>query len=122
MVKDLDDNNRTLGDTYTMLYTPAHLTRQLCDEPRMLEITLLYYDHLQYNVIDAAEMAAPGATARIGGEIKAEQDFGVRRWLADAGCSHDLVSTSVVLQAGGKAYIQVRALEYLNAAMQSREG
>jgi hypothetical protein len=67
-------------------------------------------------VIDGAEMAAPCANVRVGGTIKAEHDFGVRRWLADAGCGRDLVSTSVALQAGGEAYIRVRAPKYLNAA------
>jgi hypothetical protein len=31
MVRDLVDNNRTLEDTNTMLYTPAHASRRLCD-------------------------------------------------------------------------------------------
>jgi hypothetical protein len=61
-------------------------------------------------------MAAPGANVRAGSTIKAEHDFGVRRWLADTGCGHDLVSTSVVLKGGGKAYIRVRAPKYFNTA------
>jgi hypothetical protein len=47
IVKDLDDNNKVLDDTYTTLYTPVGLTRQLCDDPRKLEITILYCDHIQ---------------------------------------------------------------------------
>jgi hypothetical protein len=116
MVRDLEDNNRTLEDTYTMLYTPAHFPRRLCDEPRMLEITLLYCDRPHYNVFLTAEMAAPGATVRIGSKTKAARDFGIRRWFADAGCGRDLVSSSVVVQAGGKAYIQAKPPKYLNTA------
>jgi hypothetical protein len=61
-------------------------------------------------------MTAPGTNVRVGSTIEAEHDFGVRRWLADTGCGRDLVSTSVVLKGGGKAYIRVRAPKYLNAA------
>jgi hypothetical protein len=116
IVEDLGDNNEILDDTYAMLYTPAHLTRQLCDDPCELEITLLYCDRQQYNVTDGAEMATPGANVRVGSTIEAEHDFGVRRWLADAGCGRDLVSTSVVLKGGGEAYVRVRAPQYLNTA------
>jgi hypothetical protein len=34
----------------------------------------------------------------------------------DAGCAHDVVSTSLVLKGGGKTYIRVRAPKYLDAA------
>jgi hypothetical protein len=112
----LDDDNKILDDTYTMLFTPAHLARQLCDDPRELEITLFYCVHPQYNVTDGAEVATPGANVRIGSTIKAERDFGVRRWLADAGCGRDLVSTSVVLKGWGNAYVRVRPPNYLNVA------
>jgi hypothetical protein len=70
VVRDLEDNDRTLEGTYTMLYTPARCSRRLCDEPHVLEITLLFCDHPQYNVFLAAEMAAPGATMRIGSKPK----------------------------------------------------
>jgi hypothetical protein len=40
----------------------------------------------------------------------------IRRWLADTGCGHDLVASSVVVQAGGKDYIQVKSPKYLNTA------
>jgi hypothetical protein len=48
--------------------------------------------------------------------IKAQNDFGIRRWLADTGCGDDLVQTSLVLKGGGKAYIRMRAPKYLNTA------
>jgi hypothetical protein len=61
-------------------------------------------------------MAAPGATVRIGSETKAARDFGIRRWFADAGRGRDLVSSSLVMQAGGKAYIRVKPPKYPNVA------
>jgi hypothetical protein len=77
VVKDLDDNNKILDDTYTILYTPEHLTRKLCDDLHELDITLFYCDRPQYNVTDGADMATPGSSVRMGSAIKAEHDFGV---------------------------------------------
>jgi hypothetical protein len=44
IIKDLDDNNRILDDTFAILFTPEHLARKLCDEPHELEITMFYCD------------------------------------------------------------------------------
>jgi hypothetical protein len=67
-------------------------------------------------VILTAEMAVPGAVVRIGSETKAAHDFSVRRWLSDAGCRRDLVASLVVVEAGGKDYIQAKPPKYLNTA------
>jgi hypothetical protein len=61
-------------------------------------------------------VAAPGVVARIGSKTKAARDFGVRRWLADTGCGRDLVASSVVVEAGGEDYTQVKPSKYLNTA------
>jgi hypothetical protein len=102
-VKDLDDNNKILDDTYAILYAQEHLARKLCEEPHEMQITQFCCDHPQYIVTDGADVATPGAGVRMSRTIKAQRDFGIRRWLADAGCGHDLVSTSLVLKGGGEA-------------------
>jgi hypothetical protein len=116
IVRDMDDNNKTLEDTYTVLYTREHFSRRRCDLPHLLEVALIYCDHPQYNVTRTAEMATPGAVVGIGSKTKIAHDFGVRRWLADTGCGHDLVASSVVVEAGGEDYIQVKPPKYLNTA------
>jgi hypothetical protein len=108
IVEDLDDDNEILDDTCSILHTPEHLARKLCDDPRELGITCFDCDHPQYNV------ATPGPSAGMSSTIKAQRDFGVRRWLADTGCGRDLVSTSLVLKGGGEANIRARAPTYLN--------
>jgi hypothetical protein len=116
IVRDMEDNNTTLEDAFTVLYAREHFSRRLCSLPRLLEVALVYCDHPQYNVIRTAEMATPGAVVGIGSKTKAPRDFGVRRWLADSGCGHDLVASSVVIEAGGKDYIQAKPPKYLNTA------
>jgi hypothetical protein len=116
MIKDLDDNNKILDDTFTILHAEEHLARKLCEEPHEMEITMFYCDHPQYIVPDATDVATLGAGVRMSRTIKAQRDFGIRRWLADAGCGHDFVSTSLALKGGGKAYMCVRAPKYLNTA------
>jgi hypothetical protein len=112
----MDDNNGTLEDSYTVLYTREHFSRRLCELPHLLEVTLIYCDRPQYNVSRTAELATPGAVVRIRSKTKIAHDFGVRRWLADTGCGHDLVASSVVVEAGGEDYIQVKPPTYLNTA------
>ena len=41
IVRDMDDNNETLEDTYTVLHTREHFSRRLCDLPHLLEVTLI---------------------------------------------------------------------------------
>jgi hypothetical protein len=65
---------------------------------------------------DLTDMATPATGVRMSRTIKVQRDYGVRRWLADTGCGHDLVQTSLVLKGGGKAYIRMRAPKYLNTA------
>jgi hypothetical protein len=77
---------------------------------------MLYCDHPQYNVTGGADVATPGPSVRMSSSIKAQCDFGMGRWLADAGCGHDLVSTSLALKGGGKACIRVGAPKYLDTA------
>jgi hypothetical protein len=48
--------------------------------------------------------------------LKLQRDFGIRRWLADTGCGHDLVQTSLVVRERGEAYIRLRAPKYLTSA------
>jgi hypothetical protein len=40
IVKDLDDDNEAIDDAYTMLWSSAHLTRELCDTLRALEVAM----------------------------------------------------------------------------------
>jgi hypothetical protein len=104
IVRDMEDNNKTLEDTYTVLYNRERFSRRLCSLPRLLEVTLIYCDRPQYNVTRTAEMAAPGAVVRIGSKTKAARDLGARRWLADTGCGRDFVASWVVVAAGGGDY------------------
>jgi hypothetical protein len=39
-VEDLDDGNKTIDDTCTMLWSSARLSRELCDTPRESEVTM----------------------------------------------------------------------------------
>jgi hypothetical protein len=116
IIKDLDDNNKILDDTFAILFTPEHLACKLCEEAHELEITTFYCDHPQYIATDLTDVATPRAGVRMSRTIKAPRDFGIRRWLADTGCGRDLVQTSLVLKGGGKAYIRMRAPKYLNTA------
>jgi hypothetical protein len=116
IVEDLGDGDKTLDDTYTMLWSDAHLSRELCDTPRELEIIMFYCEHPQRVKTEAADMAVPSVSVRASRSLKAQRDFGIRRWLADAGCGRDVVSSSLVLKGGGKAYIHLRTPKYLNTA------
>jgi hypothetical protein len=114
IVRDMEDDNETLEDTYTD--TRGHFSRRLCDHPHLLEVTLVYCDRPQYNVSRTAEMATPGTVVGIGSKTKIARDFGIRRWLADTGCGRDLDASSVVVEAGGGDYIQVKPPKYRNTA------
>jgi hypothetical protein len=116
IVGDLDDSNKTIDDTCAMLWSEARLSRELCDTPRALEITMVYCERPQYMKTETADVAAPSVSIRTSQSLKAQRDFGVRRWLAHAGCGRDVVSSSLALKGGGKAYIRLRAPEYLNTA------
>jgi hypothetical protein len=110
IIRGLDDGNKTIDDTYTMLSSDAHLSRELCDKPSELGITMFYCERPQHAKTQTADMAAPSVGIRTSQNLKVRRDFGIRRWLADAGCS------SLVLKGRGKAYIRLRAPKYLNTS------
>jgi hypothetical protein len=56
IVRDMEDNIKTLEDTYTVVYTCEHFSRRLCDVLHLLEVALIYCDHPQYNVTRTAEV------------------------------------------------------------------
>jgi hypothetical protein len=116
IIKDLDDNDEILDDTFAILYATEHLARKLCEEPRKLEIAMFYCDHPQHIATDLTDVATPGAGVRMSRTIEAQRDFGIRRWLADTGCGRDLVQTSLALKGGGEAYVRMRAPKYFNTA------
>jgi hypothetical protein len=106
IVEDLSDNNKILEDTFAIL----------CTEPHKLEIALYYCDHPQHFARGLTETATPGVGVQMNRSAKAQHDFGIRRWLADTGCGHDLVQSSLALSRIGEAFIRLRAPKYLNAA------
>jgi hypothetical protein len=116
IIKDLEDNNKVLDDILAMLYTPEHLARKFCEEPRKLEIAMFFCDHPQRVAIDLTDVTTPHAGVQMSRAIKAQRDFGIRRWLTDAGCGRDLVQTSLALKGGGKVYVRLRAPKHLNIA------
>jgi hypothetical protein len=116
IVKDLTDNSKILDDSFTILYTEKHFSRQLCTEPRKLEITLYHCDHPQHFVRELTETATPVVGVQMNRDIEVRRDFGIRRWLADTGGGHDLVQSSLVANKGGQAFIRLRAPKYLNTA------
>jgi hypothetical protein len=65
---------------------------------------------------ETADMAVPSVSIRTSHSLKTQRDFGIRHWLADVGCGRDVVSSSLVLKGGGKAYIRLRAPKYLDTA------
>jgi EAL domain-containing protein (putative c-di-GMP-specific phosphodiesterase class I) len=99
-VKDLSDNHKILEDTFAILYIEKHFSRQLRAEPHKLEITLYYCDHPQNFVSELTETAMPGVGVQMNRSTKAQHDFGIRRWLPDTGCGHDLAQSSLVLSKG----------------------
>jgi hypothetical protein len=116
IVKDLTDDNKILDDSFSILYTEKHFSRQLCAEPRKLEITLFYCERPQHFVRELTETAMPVAGMRVNRDTRVRRDFGIRRWLADTGCGRDLVQSSLAMNRGGQAFIRLRAPNYLNAA------
>jgi hypothetical protein len=69
---------------------------------------MCYCEHPQYLTTQSVDMAAPSVAVRTSQSLK-QRDFGIRRWLADAGCGHDLVSSSLVLQAESRhIYVSAR--------------
>jgi hypothetical protein len=42
IVEDLGDGNETIDDARTMLWSSAHLTREFCDAPHVLEVAMFY--------------------------------------------------------------------------------
>jgi hypothetical protein len=52
----------------------------------------------------SVNIAAPSVAVQNSQSLKKQFDFGVRRWLAEAGCGHDLVSSSLMMKGGGKTY------------------
>jgi hypothetical protein len=77
---------------------------------------MFYCEHPQHMKTETADVAAPSVSIRTSQSLKAQRDFGIRRRLADTGCGRDVVSSSLVLKEGGKAYIRLRTPKYLNAA------
>jgi hypothetical protein len=56
IIKDCDDNNKILDDTFAILYTPEHLARKLCEEPHKLEIAIFDCGHPQYIATDLTDV------------------------------------------------------------------
>ena len=57
IVQDINDNNKIIDDSYTMLHTEKQFGRELCAEPRQLEITLFYCERPQYFAHELSETA-----------------------------------------------------------------
>jgi hypothetical protein len=110
------NNNTIIDDSYTMLYTEKYLGGELCSEPRQLEITLFFCEHPQYFAHELTETAMAVAGVQVHRRNKDRYDFGIRRWLADAGCGYDLVQTSMVEELGGQSLFRLREPKYLQTA------
>jgi hypothetical protein len=65
VIKDLDDGDEILDDTFAILCAGEHLARKLCEEPREVRITMFFCDHPQYIVADGTDVATPGAGVRM---------------------------------------------------------
>jgi hypothetical protein len=78
-----------------MLRSRAHLAWELCETPRALEVAMFYCEHPQHLTTQSEDMAAPSVAVRTSLSLKKQRDFGIRRWLADAGCGRDLVLIAI---------------------------
>jgi hypothetical protein len=115
IINDFDDRNKVLDGDFAILLSQSYLARTLCDEAHNL-VTLFYCERPQYLAMMNADVAAPAPSGHVNRKRKVEYDFGIRRWLADTGCGHDLVQTSLVVRRGGEAYIRMRTPKYPNTA------
>jgi hypothetical protein len=116
IVQDTNHNNKISDDSYTMLYTEKYFSRELCSEPRQLEVTLFYCEHPQYFARELTEKAIAVTGVQVDRKNVGKYDFGIRRWLADAGCGYDLVQTSIVEYLGGQSLIRLRESKFLQTA------
>jgi hypothetical protein len=48
IVRDTNHNDKIIDDSYTMLYAEKYFSRELCSEPRQVEVTLFYCKRPQY--------------------------------------------------------------------------
>jgi hypothetical protein len=115
IVQDTNHNN-IIDDSYAMLYTEKYFSRELCSEPRQLEVTLFYCERPQYFAHELTETAMAVTGLQVNRKNMGKYDLGIRRWLADTGCGYDLVQTSIVEDLGGKSLIRLREPKYLQTA------
>jgi hypothetical protein len=99
-----------------MLYAEKYFGRELCSEPRQLEIAGFYCERPQYFVHELTETVMAVAGVQVNRRNKDRYDLGIRRWLADTGCGYDLVQTSMVEELGGQSLIRLREPKYLQTA------
>jgi hypothetical protein len=116
IVQDTNDNDRIIDDSYTMLPTEKQFGRELCADPRQLEITLFYCEHPQYFARELTETAMAVTGVQVNRRNKDTHDLGIRRWLADTGCGYDLAQTSMVEELGGQSLIRLREPKYPQTA------
>jgi hypothetical protein len=78
IVQDTNNNNKMIDDSYTMLHTEKYFGRELCAEPRQLEITLFYCEHPQYLARELTETAMAVTGVRANRRNKDRYDLGIR--------------------------------------------